>query len=218
MDETAINDALARLHAEFPLPARLRHEPQEVQAVYATILRRWIREGQPPPLRDFVSAIVQRLIERDAIVASPAGLGCYPFSATDTGIRIAYGRHNIPAMCAIDALAIPALAQDLGIISARCSQCQQPLTVIVNGRGHLLSTIPESVLVDYPQGSADATAPCCRTLCPHIVFTCADCTTVGPSGVLVIEEALAVAQRFFAFQVQLLAMYPADHPTREIAP
>ncbi|MHB1566900.1 MAG: organomercurial lyase [Acidiferrobacter sp.] len=218
MDETAINDTLTRLHAEFPLPARLHHEPQEVQAVYATILHRWIQEGHAPPLRDFVSAIVQRLVERDTIVASPAGLGCYPFSATDTGIRIAYGRHNIHAMCAIDALAIPSLVKDLGIISARCFQCQQPLTVIVNGRGNLLSTIPESILVHYPRGSADSAAPCCRTLCPHIVFSCADCTAVDTSGVLAIEEALAVAQRFFAFQIQLLATYPADRLTRETAP
>lgn len=217
MDKTAINRTLRRLRSAFPLQARLHNEREEVQAVYVHILRTWI-EGHAPPKTLFPSDRVQRLVELDAIVASPTGLGCYPFSTRDTGIRVTYKGHDTYAMCAIDALAIPALVQDLGVIDARCTGCQQALALRINGRaGCLVSMGPESLFVHYPRSG---TTPrdgcgCSTTLCQDIGFVCAACVEQKVPNVLAVEEALVVAQQFFSFQTRLLATYSSDRLTQE---
>ena len=219
MSESTINDTLRHLRSAFPLQARLQNEKEEIQAVYARILRTWMATGRAPSTHLFPSITVQRLLELDAVVASQTGLGCYPFSARDTGVRVAYENQSTSAMCAIDALAIPALVQDLSVIEARCAHCRQTLVLTVGGQtGRLLSMNPEGIGVRYPKGDGSPRARCSNTLCEGITFLCGACVEPGASDVLAAEDALVVAREFFAFQRQMLTTYASDGSTQDVTP
>ena len=82
-------EALARLRAIFPLEARLATLSAGSRARYGEVLRRWAR-GEIPQADPAQQKATGELIQLDALVATPEGLGCYPFSAHDTGIHVRF--------------------------------------------------------------------------------------------------------------------------------
>lgn len=194
-----ITENLERLRREFPLQARLASADAATHEAYGAILRTWLGSGAAPERDVIPRSSLEQLAALDAIAISAAGIGCYPFSAADTGIQVEFGAHRVNAMCAVDALAIPYLAHSPATIRARCADCDAPLTVHTDESGKAIESELVDLWVDYRQ-LAEKHVACSQDLCPGIVFTCGSCTAHGKSGVMTLEEAGAVGREFFRFQ------------------
>lgn len=197
-----ITENLERLRREFPLQARIAAADAATRDAYGAILNAWLRNGAAPDAGTIEKSGLDRLAALDAIALSTAGIGCYPFSAADTGIDVEFGGRRAHAMCAVDALAIPFLARLSATIRARCADCGARLTVQTDPSGKVIGSEPAEVRVDYRQ-LAETHAACSQDLCPGIVFTCGSCAAEGKSGVMSLDEASAVGREFFRFQSAL---------------
>ena len=82
--------ALRRLRREFPLEARVASLPAHLLRAYRAILQSWTK-GEPPGIGIEDAALLRALAGLDAILIEDDRISCYPFSARDTGIRIAVG-------------------------------------------------------------------------------------------------------------------------------
>jgi hypothetical protein len=194
---------IERLRHEFPLQARIEAADPASRTAYAMVLQTWLENGAAP--RPYIIPLfsLNKLLELDALVTTESGLGCYPFSAEKTGISVEYGTHRVNAMCAVDALAIPFLAQVPAIITATCGSCAAPLTIHLDAGGQGTRCEPDGVKVVYRKLAQQHVA-CSNDLCPGIVFVCADCATDMNEDCLSVADAAAVGQLFFGFQKKLI--------------
>lgn len=206
-----IERSLRDLQADFPLEARILQEPIEVQAAYVRALRLWIDHDQPPSTKLLPADRVQRLAALDALVVTTEGIGVYPFSALATGVRLSNATHKpISAMCALDALAIPALWQSLARLDSQCHACHCPIAFDI-GPGNtprFEEEYPE-VYIHLRNRQSRAEQPACSTLCTGIYFLCSRCAVMLPPGVgSTLQETQIIGQQFFAFQHALLRAFP----------
>ncbi|MHB1333618.1 MAG: organomercurial lyase [Sulfuriferula sp.] len=191
--------SVARLRREFPLQARIEATDTVTRAAYAMVLQAWLQNGAAPRPHVIPRHSLDKLVGLDALVESESGLGCYPFSAVETGITVDYGVHRVHAMCAIDALAIPFLANTAATIIATCSVCDLPVRVQTDAVGQITQAVPAGVHVAYRK-LAQEHVVCCTDLCPGIVFVCPACIGGDAEDSLSIDDAAEVGRQFFGFQ------------------
>lgn len=196
LSNTSITQGLERLRREFPLQARIEAAEIAARAAYRIVLQAWLENGAAPQPHIIPPHNLNTLVELDALVVTESGLGCYPFSAVETGISVEYGLHRVNTMCAIDALAIPLLANTAATITATCRVCDLPVTVHAAASGLITWNVPAGVQVAYRKLAQQHVA-CCNDLCPGIVFVCAECADEDSMSV---ANAAAVGRLFFGFQ------------------
>ncbi len=95
----------------------------------------------------------------------------YPLSAVPTQHRVRLDGATVYACCAIDALAVPAMADRAGTIESRCAYCETEITVQVI-QDHVVSSRPEAPVVFHVAGDCCEAGPVVLTRCPHINFFC----------------------------------------------
>jgi len=117
----------------------------EARQTYRAILGRFIADGGPVRVEEFPAetrAAVTRLDEKDLILVQDGQVTvAYPFSSTPTAFRVVPpdGRQRY-AVCAIDALGIPVLLDQLATIHSRCHHCREPLDLRVKPDGPVRDT------------------------------------------------------------------------------
>lgn len=207
--KAAVARALQKLGGEFPLQARIEGAQATLQAAYAEILSHWVHEAAPPAAGIAPQAVLDALAAIDAIVSDEHGIGCYPFSARKTEIRVHFSDQSVHAMCAIDALAIPRMVRNASRITARCVVCRCHLACVVaaNGSVEKEHQNPEAARVVWEPGAGGEQA-CCIRLCASINFVCRHCTASSGALTFSLPQAAAVSNAFFAFQRRLLEHYP----------
>lgn len=123
----------------------------------------------------------------------------YPFSVAPTShIVVIHGQRRY-AMCAIDALGIPAmLGQELAV-EGRCAVCDAPIVLRVRP-GAIAATTPSATMV---VARRDEEEPAFAACCPFTVFACgpehADQfrRRIAGTHVLTLAEALMHAEEIF---------------------
>ncbi|MHB1676232.1 MAG: organomercurial lyase [Sulfuriferula sp.] len=202
---------LQKLSDEFPLQVQIEGAEPILQAAYARILWHWIREAAPPDTGIAPQALLDALSVMDAIASDEQGIGCYPFSARKTEIRVHFSGQSVHAMCAIDALAIPQMVRQATRITARCTVCRRHLacTVAANGSVDKENQNPEAARVVWEPDAGGGQQACCNSLCVGIGFICQHCTPSAGALTLSLPQAAAVGNAFFAFQSKLLEQYAA---------
>jgi len=201
--QARVFEGLTRLRALFPLEERLQQAPTPVRAVYAQVLAHWLR-ATPPSAASFDADALTALMKLDAVVPEEHGLGCYPFSALDTGIRVSLPGGMVNAMCAIDALAIARLARARTHISAACTTCAATIAFHVEENGSLDHDQVEMARVVW-QHAVNTRASCSQGLCRHIRFLCRACPEPETGEQFSLPQAAAIGNAFFRFQSALLA-------------
>ena len=199
LSNTNITQGLERLRREFPLQARIEAADIAARTAYRIVLQAWLENGTAPAPHIIPLHCLNKLVELDALVVTESGLGCYPFSAVETGITVEYGSHRVNAMCAIDALAIPFIANTAATIIATCSVCDLPVTVHADASGQITRNVPSGMQVAYRKLAQEHVA-CCNDLCPGIVFVCAECAGAAGERGMNVADAAAVGRQFFGFQ------------------
>lgn len=199
---SAVLEALARLRTLFPLEQRLRSVAPDVHAAYVTLLQHWLR-ATPPPESAIDRRALGELLRLDAVVPEERGLGCYPFSARDTGISVTLPAGAVNAMCAIDALAVARVAGVAVPIHAACEGCGAAVTCRVEANGGLNHDQAERARVFW-QSACATHGSCNQGLCRNIRFLCAACPPPGTGEVYTLPQATAIGNAFFGFQHALL--------------
>lgn len=198
----AVVDGLARLRAQFPLEARLTAAAPDTRRHYARVLAHWL-QGAVPPTHLLDADALTTLQQLDAVVAGAEGLGCYPFSARATGITVTLDTSELPAMCAIDALAVARLTARTVDVRSACALCHAPLHCRVEEDGSLDHDQTDRAQVIW-QDTDHITGSCSEHLCRKIVFLCPDCAAPSNATRYTLPQAGAIGNSFFAFQRELL--------------
>lgn len=177
------------------------------------VLRRFAATGTAPTPADLAEvaarggadpvAALRRLAGNDLIAVDDAGrlIAAYPFSPTPTPHIVNLDGVRVYAMCAIDALGIPAmLARDATITSAD-PQTGQPVAVTVTA-GHASFDPHQSVVVYAASGSSGRSVDTCCSTINFFANTASAQTWIGshPSlaaTVLNQQDAIALGRNIF---------------------
>lgn len=198
----AVLEGLQRLRTEFPLETRLQGAPPAARELYGKLLAGWL-SATVPQAAACDREPLDSLQTLDAVVPGPEGIGCYPFSARDTGIRVQLPGGPVQAMCAIDALAIARLAAAVVTIQASCLICRAPLSIRQEANGGLDHDQTEQARVVWSVAAGDH-GSCSVGLCRRLRFLCKDCAPPADSQCYTLPQAAAIGNAFFAFQSALL--------------
>jgi len=122
--------------------------------------------------QDDVKAALAALHDAGAIyLRDGAVVAAYPFSLVAAPHRVTIGGVTAYANCAIDALAVPPMADEPARVSSSCGYCRMPVAVTMRG-GRILGSEPAAIAVFYPDKDCCAPGPAVLTRCPHIQFFC----------------------------------------------
>jgi hypothetical protein len=138
--------------------------------------------------------------------------GLYPFSATPTSHVVVIDGQRRFAMCAIDALGVPAMLAAEIAIEGRCAVCDASIALRVRRGAVVSATPPEAMVVARRDEAEPAFAACC----PYTVFVCSQehaeqfARRIAGAHTLTLAEALRHGEKIFA---GLLAEdLPANRP------
>ena len=129
-----------------------------------------------PPAKDLLDLHRgdSRLAALDLLLVDVTGeavLAAYPFSATPTSHRVRLIGRGVFALCAVDALGIPAMLQETASISSQCGYCELPVEIEARPE-QLTRYLPPEAVVWFPT-SEDDCCPVAQSRCPNISFFCA---------------------------------------------
>jgi hypothetical protein len=197
--------ALRALHRAFPIEQRLKTQAcDSSRETYLAVLARWTQTAAAPAPAGFDAEALDELLALDALFLSEdeQAIGAAPFCPVPTDIAVHFPHETLPALSAIDALALPRLLQSPGVIETHCPASGQPLRLQIDAQGnpfeHDLDTaiVAFRKLADDPQHYALDVAPGIRFVHPALADQ-------FPQH-LSLAEAAAVAHAFYAFQRRLL--------------
>lgn len=152
-----------------------------------------------------VEAALAALHDAGAIyLRDGAVVAAYPFSLAAGPHRVTVGGVTVYANCAVDALAVPPMADAPARVSSMCGYCGASVTVTMHG-DRIMGSEPTATAVFYPDKDCCASGPAVLTRCPHIQFFCdrdhaarwQDTHPELRGAVLDLAEAAAFARRHF---------------------
>ena len=154
--------------------------PASLRDLHRAILRQFLRTGVPPAatwITDTAAGLgldASALADLEAadLVHTADGVVtvAYPFAGTPTRQRVELdGCPAVHAMCAIDALGLPAMTGRDGQIAATDPHDDAPVRVSVQGRTWTW-TPPEAVVVYGPTARCGADRGSWEVMCPHTTF------------------------------------------------
>ena len=195
--------ALDALRCLFPLEQRLKNATAAQRHAYNTILTAWMG-GRTPVAALAETTSVQELARLDALVVGTEGIGCYPFSAKESAIQVAFHSVSVHAMCAFDALAIARLVAMETRITSVCAVCHTHLACTVEANGALPHDQAQAPRVIW-RAEARAGEHCSLSLCRYIQFICPNCQAPDSAQLFTLAQASVIGNAFFSFQRTLLA-------------
>ena len=167
-----------------------------------------------------IKAALVALHETGAIyLRDGAIIAAYPFSLVPTPHRVTVAGVTTYANCAIDALAVPPMADEPAAISSACGHCGAHVAVTMRG-DRVLDSQPAAQVVYYPDKDCCASGPAVLTRCPHIQFFCGrdhaarwqEARPEMHGTVLGLADAAAFANRHFDNTIRAVRGQAEEHP------
>lgn len=189
----------------------------DAQALYRNMLPAFAAAGVPPPLADAAAqagltpvragAALRELAAADLVALDQNGVvtGAFPLAASPTRHRVDVQRGPVLyAMCAVDALGIPAMVGRPGVISSTDPASGQTITVRVT-EGGLEIDPPEAVVLLATTGTGTLADSSCSVI---DFFSAADAARQVLDGSGVTGNVLSMAEAY-ELGVALFADLPA---------
>ncbi len=150
--------------------------------------------------------------DRDLVAAA------YPLSARPTAHVVSLGSEAPWANCAIDALAVPAMAGRRGTIRSSCAHCGGEITVEIDGK-NVIEARPAETAVAYGGLANCVNRPALEGSCPYINFFCNPAHArawrrpeAWQGKVLPLYDAVTLAVEHFRPIIEIYAQW---HPAEE---
>lgn len=221
--------ALRRLHDLLPLKERQESLDQPLIALHRANLRSLVENGRPLSRTEITAMLgsedaaakaVAILGSYDLIVRSPLTVrdvatdalvvldakggdvvGAYPMTTEETPHRITVNGNTLYAMCAVDALAVPAMFNTEALIHSACHVTGAPVSIHVRGTA-VIEAMPSDVRVGVRwQRLIDC---CAHVMCRQMIFLKDERTANAwlksdpiSKELFTLGEALAFAEAFF---------------------
>ncbi len=162
------------------IAGRAERLPGPLRGLHRAVLRRFLATGAPPTARWVRQAAAETGLDATALdtlaaadavhVANGVVTVAYPFSGTPTPHRVELdGLPAVYAMCAIDALGLPAMTGRDGQISSADPHDGTP--IVVTARGGTWSWAPAATVVVAGRATDRGTeCDSFESMCPHTVF------------------------------------------------
>lgn len=193
---------------------RITTVPASARAVHRTILRTFANTGTAPTraqLGDHPS--LETLAANDIIGIDDTGdiAYAYPFSTRPTAHYVQLPGGARPyAMCAIDALGIPAMLDTDAVITSRDSYTGEPITVTVTNHGATASWLPTEAIVFLGSRTHCCTTTSAQSCCGYLNFFTSHRNALAWAAehpeihgvVLDRDQALDVGMRYFGDLLQ----------------
>ena len=192
---------------------RLARTSEMAQALYRAVLPAFAANGVPPQLStaaehaglstEQAAAALRELAEADLFALDDGRLvGAFPLSATPTRHRVQVGdRPVLHAMCAIDALGVPAMLGERGVITSTDPASDIPVTVTVNADGTLTADPPGAVVLLGASGDGGLASSACPVIDFYVSAEHARQALAQPGlagDVLTVADAHALGVALFA--------------------
>jgi hypothetical protein len=203
---TRILAALKGLHRAFPIEQRLKTQAcDSTRETYLAVLSRWVQTAAAPAPEGFDAGALDELLALDAVYLTEdeQAIGAAPFCPVPTDLSVHFPHETLHALSALDALALPRLLGNAGVIETRCPVSGQPLSLQVDAQGNPLPDDINKAFVafiktsDHIQHYSLDVAPGIRFIHPSM--------SGRFSQTLGLAEAAAVTHAFYAFQRKMLA-------------
>ena len=194
-------------------PERLAATGPDARTAYGALLPAFAASGRPPGpdalaagtglARDRVGVALAELAAADLVALGPDGdvLGAFPLSAVPTRHRVHVdGRPVLHAMCAVDALGIPAMLGAAGTVTSTDPATGRPIKVRIATDGTLDVSPPEAVVVLARTGDGPLASACCSVIDFHSDRAAAEDVLREPGkrgSVLTVPEAHAFGVLLF---------------------
>jgi Alkylmercury lyase len=162
------------------IAGRQERLPGPLRGLHRAVLRRFLATGVPPTARWVLQAAAETGLDATALdelsavdavhVVNGVVAVAYPFSGTPTAHRVELdGLPAVYAMCAIDALGLPAMAGRDGRITSADPLDGAPIEVTVHD-GTWSWTPAGTVVVAGRATGCDTECSSFEAMCPHTVF------------------------------------------------
>lgn len=207
----ALQDAVGIAAGTFP--DRLAATGPPARALYGALLPAFAATGNPPALADAAAAAglppdtagaaLAELAAADLVALGPAGevAGAFPLSAIATRHQVRIdGRPVLHAMCAVDALGIPAMLHSGGVVTSADPATGQPIAVTVSADGGLDVHPSDAVVLLARSGDGPLATACCSIIDFHTDATAARrvLETPGARGAVIsVADAHALGTALF---------------------
>jgi len=202
-DSQRVLAALMGLHRAYPLERRMLKEACDAtRETYLAVLTRWIHTGAAPLTAGFDRNDLDELVALDALFIVNEQIGCPPFTMAETDITVHFPHASLHALSALDALAMPRLLNQAGVIDTRCAMSGESIHLNVTAEGGLLAGEIDSTVVAF-QKVANQVTRYTFDLAPGIRFVLPQ-HAGDLRQTLSLSEAAAVANAFYAFQRKML--------------
>ncbi|MGQ0569391.1 MAG: organomercurial lyase [Armatimonadota bacterium] len=140
-------------------------------------------------------------------------VAAYPLSAIPTNHHVEFDSLRPWANCAFDALAVPKMIRQTGIVHSQCGHCGAPIRIVVE-EGTVREARPANVIVSYGGLANCGDKPSLQVSCPFIWFFCSAQHArawVQPEGwvgqLLPLEKATTLAVERFRPIITLYQRY-----------
>ena len=193
---------------------RLAATGPDAQTLYRALLPGFAATGSPPAVADAAAtagldpdravAALAALAAADLFALGPDGQvqGAFPLSAVATRHRVRIpGRPLLHAMCAVDALGVPAMLGTGGAVSSTDPATGQAVKVTVGPDGDLTVSPTTAVVLLARAGDGPLASACCSVMDFHADVSLAQraLATPGTRGVVLdVPEAHALGVLLFA--------------------
>ena len=208
----AIQDAVGIAAGTFP--ERLAATGPDARALYGALLPAFAASGRPPGPDslaasaglppDRARAGLAELAAADLVALGPDGeiAGAFPLSAVPTRHQVrVQGRPVLHAMCAVDALGIPAMLDAAGTVTSTDPVTGQRVEIRVGADGSLDVTPPGAVVLLARVGNGPLASACCSVIAFYADRAAAEQVLRGPGtdgAVLPVSDAHALGVLLFA--------------------
>ena len=203
VDAQRVFSALMGLHRAYPLERRILKEAcDSTRETYLAVLLRWVQTASAPSVDGLDREALEELVALDALLPAEDGLGCPPFSASATDLRVHFPHAALHALSALDALAMPRILGASATIEARCAMSGVPLQIRMTEAGEVMAQDMDAARVAFRKVS-DSVNHYAFDLAPGIRFVLPEAGS-ALMQTLSLGEAVAVAHAFYNFQRKLM--------------
>lgn len=195
-------------------PERLAATGPHARALYGALLPVFAATGSPPAVADAAAAAglppgaaagaLAELVGADLVALGPDGAvaGAFPLSAVPTRHHVRVdGGPVLYAMCAVDALGMPAMLGAAGTVTSTDPVTGQDIDVRVGADGTLDVRPPGVVVLLARVGDGPLASACCSVIDFYGDRAAAEQVLRGPGtdgAVLTVSEAHALAGMLFS--------------------
>ena len=173
-----LENALKRLQRILPLKQRQNVCGKQIRELHQQVLRSFVIRGRILTREEMAQHVsnledaVSVLRSSDMVTFSGDGnpVGAYPFTMEAREHKVRVNRHQVYAMCALDALAVSPMFGMKTQINSRCRVTGDPVNIQQSGKTIENPDETGDVHFGIDWGAADADSPCANSLCMEMIF------------------------------------------------